>query len=936
MDGAAAVEAVLAQRFGRKATETSAPQEPGWDAGRVDGGGRSRQSLSAAEIRELARVFCKEGSARRVLAEAGFVAAQQPAWTSAEQFWHEVSSELGNGKVLNGQARLMKAAFLDYQGNEIFAGRVAGLPHTHGPSSSDRPRERSDAHGLAATPEWLMLDREDGRRELQARLTSGAGGIVVVHGEPGVGKSTLVDAVLADLAWPGGLRVHRHEALPSIPVDVRTLTDDLGGTASRADAAGFGNSSIARFEAALGALGDQPVTIVVEHAENLMHGSDNKLTDLDLDEAFEVLASDDQHQVTVVLITSVPLESSQKSAWPRKAHLVAVRGLPRRFFFRHLEKLDHRGQSGLAALPVLLAERFFRALGGNPKDAEVAHDLLANTNYPIDACTLVENVARLPTKNVSRWLADQYVCNVAQINRRVLDALVAFATPVGVDALAAVLAGELSEADVRAVLRRLVASRIVRRSNDEQYFLPSSELERMLTRALRHGRSALFRDAAGELLRRRPKSPANVAELRFQFAAVDALLRCGHVASAHEVLGQIDGLLSEWNRTGLLLAQREAMQGRIGDEHEEMINDNALGEIYKSKGEVDSASAAFSRAMIHAERRKDRASQTKLRANLAAMYWQSGDAERAYLYYGRAREEAQRDDQPLAEMGALEGLADCLRRWGQYNEAIRRAEEALAVYARSERLRLGTQQSRALHRAFRCKVKLARWYSELGRHVLAAGYLAEAKSLEVRRDDQPTTGAYLDARADILLSEGDPASAIMTATEAIEYALRVHDPVTLMQARTTLCLAYLVNGDWGPAGKEIARAQRYRRNERSLIVLALQGLVEKQRQDDAEAETHFHELYEQAARRVASDGRDFGAWDLQCFALCGLESGPDDIGKAVAAFRTARELTTSPTPGLVSRLRFLLAQLDQCDRRPGRLQAVIEACGEGSGRGWRI
>ncbi|MFL6123782.1 hypothetical protein [Actinophytocola sp.] len=59
---------------------------------------------------------------------------------------------------------------------------------------------------------------------LLTRLTSGPGGVIVLCGTRGVGKSKLVDAVLNELAMMATApQVHRHDVNAIVHLDVRTF-----------------------------------------------------------------------------------------------------------------------------------------------------------------------------------------------------------------------------------------------------------------------------------------------------------------------------------------------------------------------------------------------------------------------------------------------------------------------------------------------------------------------------------------------------------------------------------------------------------------------------------------------------------------------------------------------------------------------------------------
>jgi tetratricopeptide (TPR) repeat protein len=277
-------------------------------------------------------------------------------------------------------------------------------------------------------------------------------------------------------------------------------------------------------------------------------------------------------------------------------------------------------------------------------------------------------------------------------------------------------------------------------------------------------------------------------------------------------------------------------------------------------------------------------------------------------------------------MGALEGLADCYRRDGRYDEAIwsaRLAQDLSQLMAFPDAS--SAAEFSAMRRVF-LSLKLARWYAELGDLKTANDWMNAADVAAAA--DEWLRPACLDGRADLLLAEGKPGPAIEMARKAVDHALATQDPITLLRARTTLCVAHLRTGQMGEARREIDRAARYRRRGHSLLVLALQALVTRHAGDPEAADGLFQRLENESKRRLDADDYDFAARDLLGFAISGQAlDGKADLGDAVAYFRTARERTPQ-TPGLVERLRSLLEVLDSCGPRPGTLRLAIDALGD--------
>jgi len=152
----------------------------------------------------------------------------------------------------------------------------------------------------------------------------------------------------------------------------------------------------------------------------------------------------------------------------------------------------------------------------------------------------------------------------------------------------------------------------------------------------------------------------------------------------------------------------------------------------------------------------------------------------------------------------------------------------------------------------------------------------------------------------------------------------LNGPLTVLQARTTMAMACLRLDDVRTASREIGRAAPYRREGRSLVVLALQALIAFRAGPDAEGPRRlFTKLEREAVQRRECDVRDFAAWDFEGLAICGTRVGrAGSLDSAITAFRRAREQAVPP--GLNARMRFWLGIL-QTKASPGQLDPVLAA-----------
>jgi tetratricopeptide (TPR) repeat protein len=203
---------------------------------------------------------------------------------------------------------------------------------------------------------------------------------------------------------------------------------------------------------------------------------------------------------------------------------------------------------------------------------------------------------------------------------------------------------------------------------------------------------------------------------------------------------------------------------------------------------------------------------------------ESGETARAEQYYRDALAMAGEHDDVLGRMAAMAGLADCFRRHGDYDEAISYGKFALSA-----------AQDGSSSWAADIAVKLARWHWELNQREEAFRLIDVAAG---EADEYPEDPALrvrcLDGRADLLFDADDFGKAKDVAKQALTRALELNGPLTVLQARTTMAMACLRLDDVRTASREIGRAAPYRREGRSLVVLALQALIAFRSDPDAE------------------------------------------------------------------------------------------------------
>lgn len=789
------------------------------------------------------------------------------------------------------------------------------------PAEPDTARpEREPEVSTGDRPDWLV-DRAAEFTSLRTRLTTGLPGVVFVRGVRGIGKTALVNAALP-VGDTGSVRLERHDLNVIAGLDVMTLVDLVSGTGLDGPGEHHG-SALVRLEKTLRGLGGSRVVVTIDSAEHLGDEKTRHLTDPDLDEALEMIATFPGHRVSVLLVTRHELRSPEDRAWPDTGEQLPLGMLPKPEFERYLSSLDRTGGTDFADLPDAARVTLHTRLQGNPRMAELAFGSVVG-NQELDFGKLTSMLLNKHAREVPGVLTQLLVQRMDPLHRRVVEGLAAFGTAVPESAVARLL-GDESPARIAVALSALADDRVVYRlgsgAGDDQFLLPPEDGRLVLAYLDDDVRDDLCFSAAEVLTAYREKDPRRLVDLRIHFAELNARSRAGDPDVAFEMLDPIDTVLRRWNRADLLLPQRLEFRRSLTDEHLRMINENAVGGIYVSRGDYVRAAQAYRNALSYGGQPEDDVRSVKVLTNRAQLYVQTGRTDDALHDYQFILDETDRQARPQIWMAALEGMADCYRRRGRYEWATRCAKDALAVFAEHRR----DATDFALTRAVTLNLKLARWHGELNLMEEAELFFAAASALVTGDRGAWLRPAVLDTRADLFLHQGELRMAETAAEEAVAQAIALHDPVILLQARTTLCLVYLKNTWPAHAAAEIGGAFRYRRELRSLMVLALMALTSRQRGEHVVAHRYFERLKTESATRVENDPEDFGAWDYHGVAWCGtyLRTGAG-LSEAVAAIERARRMT-QPAPILEDTLRYLLTQLDETADRPASLRPAIEA-----------
>ncbi|MFE9107888.1 AAA family ATPase [Actinomadura geliboluensis] len=774
----------------------------------------------------------------------------------------------------------------------------------------------------------VFVDREPQRSRLRAALEDQLASIIVVSGPPGIGKTALVREVLAELddddPEDETSVVRWHDATRYGEIGVQTLIDDIEPPRSGQVA---GPSARARLEIALDRLeqagGERPV-IVFDSAENLLTEG-HLLHDSQLDLALDAVQSRPRPVVKVVFVTQHPPKATTSVTWTKAAFRLSLDGLELPSLSEYFAKLDPGNGHSLAGLSDDHLRTVHGCLAGNPRLAELLNACLSGEPPALQAHEIVPWLTA-STNDVHQRLVRLFVDRLPAEQQRVAEALAALGMPVRTETVTNVVKPYVPAARIEPALSALLGARLVLEREDGSMYLRKDEVDAIFGRLAGSERRAAEGEPptgldlvlrvfeALEPMQKDNEDVHGIADLDMHFARLDAWLRAGRYEEAYDLLEEMDELLRRWGSGVELRRQREALQGRLHDDHEgELMNLVFLGDIYSNSGDLPSARSAYTAALATAMGDQDRVVIRQIHINMGSMFWEHDhlkDAERHYRSaFGLAGED---DDHGEDRAAALMGLADCRQRRGAWRGAVEYVLEALGLVRETD---LGLASDAAL--------RLARWYAELDQIRDARLMLAECEDFILTRPDPSVGGELLNAISDLDLYEKRYRRALAGAQDAVEAARQHRDPVNLRRSLTTLALTHVHLHDLQAAREAIEESARYRVAGGETVELALRGIIAHRCDLPATARDLFRQLHDETSRRIQADEYDLAAWDFCGLARChSVLLGYTAPARALDAFSRARPdephrpgERCDPTPGLDDRLRFMVETLADGDPR---------------------
>jgi len=744
--------------------------------------------------------------------------------------------------------------------------------------------------------------------------------ILVVVGPEGIGKTHAVrrhldalrSASQADLVVRP-IDLHAGSAFGA--ADLVTALEEAFGGQRGAVARASGRERdllLGRLNPLLDRHADQRVVLALDAADHLIDETGG-LRDGNLDDVLRFLSDRPDHQVSVVLVgrdESLP----NRREWIDLADVQEFGlGLAVDELKTFVAALDRKGVYRATEFDDASWEQLCERTGGNPRAVELAFALLdfAETEFATfgEVARLLSDVDQTEVIDV---LFGAIMDGLDEFQRQVLTALAVYKIVVDVEAVRAVVGDEHASRSVGTALRHLAARNIVRHDGSGRFYLQFPDDQRVCQKL---GSDASRRDLglrAEAYLANLPEGPIErLPDLWAQRAQIDILIACGEFLAANTIMHRIeDEHLRDWGYGWLLIDQREQIRPHLaGDPRARMSNLNWLGGEYLEVGRLDKAQECYAEALALSRGPEELPRRQRLLTNIAGLQFERRDTSDAIETYGEALALAQEWHRRSREIAPLEGLAGCYRRRGDFAAAQEHVERALSLAGGPERR--SAQVVRLL-------LRLARLDVECGRHPAARTRLGQAAAIFDQRADPATACVREDIEADLQLALNDPELAFIHARRAANLAVDVGDPRVFVQARTTLAAVHLRDERLREARHEAEVAARRRSPGETLLALGMKGLVLNLLRDAAAVDV-FAKLREEASDRRHNDESDFGAWDFEGFAICGLFlANRAALADAEYAFGRARDICRPA--GLVDRLGEFLTDLDQGD---GRLAPVI-------------
>ncbi|HUT89918.1 MAG TPA: TIR domain-containing protein [Thermoguttaceae bacterium] len=635
----------------------------------------------------------------------------------------------------------------------------------------------------------------------------------------------------------------------------------------------------------LAAFADGCTVVLLDNFEDLVDLETREVKSTELSEALHAFLDVPQHAVKIILTTRVAPRNLALVHPERQMPLLLDEGLKSPYAENILREMDADGTFGLKDAPDELLARGRERTLGYPRALEALFAILAADRHTtLDE--LLKDAEKLLPDNVVEVLVGEAFSRLDESAQTVLEALAVYGRPVPSVAVDYLLQPHLPGVNSAPVLNRLVNMQFVRKEAS-QYYLHPVDRAYALGRVRAGGKSdrgvpdaspftqyALRHRAANFFQRiRKPRSDwKTVEDLVPQLAEFE--LRCAgdDYDTAAELLGAIDHeYLRRWGHAQLVIRMRERLAGQLQSPALVTRNAGALAGAYWNVGRFDEALVQYDAAISKARAHSEFLLAAVYQENLALVYWDLGDLERALELLSEIR--------PIVErFWGKESLAGYLGDTGIVHLYLGNLTEAIQLFHHAERLaaEAGADRVRA------CNLdNLAQGSLRKGEYENAKHYIARALAMPIEKVGSLNACYHLvtSARVRLTLSE------YRAAIEDCQAAIDLNEPSLRHRASLYMAIANLFLGQAEAARENARQAVRsvqslfahIKRHRDAGYFLAIALLCAGQAEDALQA--YRHALAMCSAEGVVSEA----LLDLQL--LQKLQQAPEATAPAVALLR---------------------------------------------------
>ena len=643
--------------------------------------------------------------------------------------------------------------------------------------------------------------------------------------------------------------------------------------------------------------------VLLDNFEQALDGGTGQVRDQELDEALRALLELPQHGVRLIITTREAPRRLLLTQPGRQTLLELDHGLQSPFAENILRAMDADGKLGLRDAPTERLDAARARTQGYPRALEaLAAILAADRDTTLEE--LLQDTERLLPDHVVEVLVGEAFSRLDARAQQVMQALAAYAHPVGPAAVDYLLQPHVPDIDSAPLLRRLVGMQFAR-SEAGRYYLHQLDRDYALHR-LTHGdpadrdaspapytRLALLHRAANyfEQIRTPRESWKDIVDLEPQLAELELRIAGGELDTAASLLLDISfDYLMLWGHTRLTADLHERLVDGIGDRSLLSSSLTNLGSCNYSLGDYPRAIELYEQALAIAREIGNRQGESAALGNLGLCYYRLGDYRHAIEHQEQSLAIDREIGDRQGEGTRLGNLGLCYADLGDYPHAIEHQEQSLAI-AREIGDRQG--EGNALGNLGGC-------YADFGDYPRAIELYEQALTIARGIGDK-----YLESSVLVLLGScyrdtGDFAEATRHFEEAIAIAGATGNAQNLSEARLGLARTQLYSGELSAARQTIDDALKIDYPPDRAAVRVTTGSLAIRQGRAAEAQAAFSEALAVAEASLKRTAQNLAALDTKALALCGLAlcGDPNRAVAAAAAYRAARE--TSSAKGVIA------------------------------------